>query len=243
MVLVILLAGVSSRSQTTSIYWNFTTGLASPTSGSLPGLATPTLSFGNAGTLSFNNSSPSAGYTTAAGFAASGDTNATLAARSVAFSLANSSYFTFAMILAPTAGSSYTVTDISFGSRQTSSGPTALALYESNDGFNADVHSLGTLTVATSGLWVAEDFSGIKISLPDNSTSVAFRIYGSGGTSAAAGNWRMDDLAVTVAAAPEPMTLALAVTGGLAVFCRLRFKSFSQRDNNSTTRSSSASVV
>jgi hypothetical protein len=209
----------------------------------IPGLATPTLSYGNAGTLSFNNSSASSGYTTAAGFAASGDINATLAAKSGAFNLNSSSYFAFTLSLGAAAGISYNITDISFGSRQTSSGPTTLALYESKDGFNSDIHSLGNLTVATTSTWAAEDFPGIQISLPDNNTSIAFRIYGSGGSSASSGNWRIDDFAITVVAVPEPPTFALLLPGGLAVFCGMYLKLVSRHYSSSTTRCNSASVL
>lgn len=197
----------------TSVYWNFSSS-NTPTSGAIAGL-TPVFSYGNAPSLSFSTTSASSGYTTAAGFAASGGNNAYLTARTGAFNAGTSSYFSVSLSLSPAAGTACKVTDVSFGSRQTSTGPTRLALYESTDG--ANFSSAGSvLNVSTSSTWAAEDFSGIAISLPDDGSTVYFRIYGSDGLgTAGSGNWRIDDLAVTVETVPEPSTLALAALASL----------------------------
>lgn len=217
-VFLMLLSSYSIDAQTTTnIYWDFTDG-ATPASGVVAGLSTPTLT-SSAATLSFNNTSASGtsgnDYTTAAGFAASGGNNAAVTAQSGAFDIATSTYFAFSLSLSLAAGTAYNISDISFGSRQTGTGPTNLFLYESTDGSNFS--SLGSiLAVTNDSIWKAEDFSGISISLLDDSSTTYFRIYGSNGTGSGTGNWRVDDLAVTLAPVPEPSTVVLASVGGLA---------------------------
>jgi hypothetical protein len=209
-----LCSGHSLQAQKiTGVYWNFSSS-NTPTSEAIVGL-TPAFSYGNAPSLNFYATSVSSGYTTAAGFAASGGNNALLTARTGPFNTDTSSYFSLSLSLSPAAGTGYKVTDISFGSRQTGTGPTRLTLYESADG--ANFSSAGSvLNVSTNSAWAAEDFSGIAISLPDDGSTVYFRIYGSDGLgNAGNGNWRIDDLAVTVETVPEPSTLALATLASL----------------------------
>jgi hypothetical protein len=199
--------------ETTNVYWNFSS-FGTPALGMIAGLTTA-FSCGNAGSLSFNATSASSGYVTAAGFAASGGNSAYLTARTGTFNAAISTYYLLSLTLSSAAGTPCKVTDISFGSRQTGTGPTKLALYESSDGHNFSADG-SVLNVNTSSTWAAEDFSGIAISLPDDGSTVYFRIYGSDGLgSAGSGNWRIDDLAVTVVTVPEPSTLALATLASL----------------------------
>jgi hypothetical protein len=216
-----LLCGHSVHAQaTTNVYWNFSSS-GTPTSGVIDGL-TPALSFGNATWLSYNTTSASSGYATAAGFSASGGNNAYLTAHTGTFSTVNSSYFLLSLSLSPAAGTAYKVTDISFGSRQTGTGPTKLALYKSTDGSNFSPAGT-TLNVSPNSTWVAEDFSGLAISLPDDCSTVYFRIYGSDGSGiAGTGNWRIDDLAATLMTVPEPSILVLAPLAGLLGLLLLR---------------------
>jgi hypothetical protein len=225
----ILCLGYATGAQTiNNVYWDFSnpSGADQPTSGAISGLTT-SLSFGNAASLSYNNTSPSGGYTTHAGFAASGDNNAYVAARPGAFDLTTNTYFSFNLSLAASAGTAYSITDISLGSRSTSTGPSSLALYFSQD--NSSFSAVGSAqAVNQDSGWAAVDFSGAAIALPNDGSTVYFRLYGSGGSSTSSGNWRIDDLAVTltsVAAVPEPATLTLAIIGGMACFFALRRKS------------------
>lgn len=216
-----LLCGHSVHAQaTTNVYWDFSNS-GTPTSGVVDGL-TPAFSYGNAGSLNFNTTSASSNYVSAAGFAASGGNSAYLTARTGAFSTANSSYFLLSLSLSPAAGTACKVTDISFGSRQTGTGPTKLALYTSTDGSNFSPAG-SVLNVSASSTWAAEDFSGLAISLPDDGSTVYFRIYGSDGVgSAGTGNWRIDDLTATLLTVPEPSALALTPLAGLLGLILLR---------------------
>lgn len=105
----ILCLGYATGAQTiNNIYWDFSnpSGPDQPTSGVISGLTT-SFSFGNAASLSYNNTSPSGGYTTHAGFAASGDNNAYVAARPGEFDLATNTYFSFNLSLNASAGTAW----------------------------------------------------------------------------------------------------------------------------------------
>ena len=179
--------------------------------------------------MSFNATSPSGSYTTAAGFLASGGTNAAVIAKTGALNTAfgGSTYLGYDLSLSAASGVSYNITDVSLGSRQTGTGPTTLSLYDGTDGFTSTSNLLSSVTVATTSTWTADDFAGISVSLPNDGSTVSFRIYGSGGTgNAGTGNWRTDDLAVALMSipTPEPSTLALVTVGGLSCLFRLRHR-------------------
>ena len=209
------LVGYSAGAQTTTnVYWDFSnpSGPDQPTSGTISGLAT-SFSFGNAASLKYENASSSSGYITQAGFAASGDTNAFVAARKGEFDLATNTYFSFSLSLDTGAETAYSITDVSLGSRSTASGPVGLGLYFSTD--DANFSAVGSsLAVNPDGNWAAADFSGANISLPNDGSTVYFRLYGSGGSSTSSSNWRIDDLAVTISPVPEPSVFALSLLGG-----------------------------
>lgn len=224
---VLILAGLSSgHAQTTNkVYWDFSNaaGPSIPNSGTFSGLTT-TFSIGNA-SYGYNSSVASSGYVNAAGFAASGDTNAYVnKAQTGALDLANSAYFSFSLSLSSSAPNVYDVTDISFGSRQSGTGPLKISLYESTD--NISFSQIGlTLNVNTNSSWASEDFAGISVSLPNDDSTAYFRIYGSDGVGTAGNtNWRIDDLAVTMVSVPEPSTVALAMLGGAACLFVFRRK-------------------
>lgn len=223
---VLLLAGIcpSPAETTTNVYWDFSgpAGPDKPTLGTISGLTTA-FSFGNAASLNYNASSSSSSYTTAAGFTASAGTNAYVAVRTGAFDIGTNTYFSFSLSLSLITGTSYTISDVSLGSRSTGSGPTSLALYSSTDG--SSFSAVGSpLAVNQDNNWAAADFSGILIALPNDGSTVYFRLYGTGSSSASSGNWRIDDLAVTMVSVPEPSTVALAMLGGVACLFSFRRK-------------------
>jgi uncharacterized protein YgbK (DUF1537 family) len=230
--------GLTAFGQTNNIYWDFNnaTTAAAPSSGVFTGLTTPILSQGNNNgtTALLTTTSASTAYTTAAGFSNSGTTNAGAAARTGALvtGASGSAYFATSLTLGPSSPSSYTLTDISLGSRQTSTGPQLLSLYESTDNFATVSTFVEAISILNNSVWTAHDFSGLSIAIPNDSSTLSFRIYGSAGTgstSAGTANWRIDDLAMTLVTTvvPEPSTLALLGGGGavasLFVFRRRKY--------------------
>jgi PEP-CTERM motif len=122
---------------------------------------------------------------------------------------------------------SYTLSDVSFGSRSTGTGPQLLSLYMSTDGFASDFTSLGTAAVLNNSTWAAINFSGLSVAIPNNDSTISFRIYGSGvvGTpTAGTATWRIDDVAFELGNVPEPSVAALFGLSGLAFFLRMRKK-------------------
>ncbi len=225
--IMLLTAGFSVKAGlTNAVYWNFSLGGASSTSNSFSGLTVSSLSQGNSGasvTL-LNASSPSSGYSTAAGYTASGGTNAEIVARVGALNTgaSGSAYLAFSFSLGAASTLSYDVTNISFGSRSTTTGPQLLSLYDSTDGF-ASSSLLSSVSVAANGTWAAVSFYDLSVSIPNDSSIISFRIYGSNGTgsNSSSVNWRIDDLGVAlspVSSVPEPPTADLSILGGLFGF-------------------------
>lgn len=206
----------SSRAQTTNIYWSFANNATPANAGTIAGLST-TFSSGNGSVFGFNSTSPSTagGYTTAAGYVDSGGNNAAVAAHGGAFDTGTNTYFSFSLSLSSASGISDQITDVSLGSRSTGSGPTRLSLYESVDGTSFTT-SLGVVSVTGNSTWTPVDFSGFSIGLPDDGSTVYFRLYGTALTgNMSSANWRIDDLAAIIVTAPEPSELELIVLGGI----------------------------
>ncbi len=213
---------------TNSVYWDFSTGGASPTSNSFSGLTVSSLSQGNSGasvTL-LSSSSASSGYTTAAGFAASGGTNAEIVAPTGVLNpgASGSAFFAFSFSLGVSSPFSYNVTNISFGSRSTGTGPQTLSLYDSTDSFVSS-NFISSISVLNNSTWAAASFNNLSVFIPDNSSTVSFRIFGSDGvgTATSSANWRIDDLGVALSPAPEPSVVALSAVGGIFCLIALRF--------------------
>ena len=105
-----------------TVYWNFgtTNGVATPTSGVPAGVSVGAVSQGNNNgtTTLLSTTSPSSGYT-----GASGQFNAGAAARVGALNTATNAYFEFTVT--PQSNYEFTLTGISFGSRETGTGPKA----------------------------------------------------------------------------------------------------------------------
>lgn len=182
-----------------AVYWDFTT--ATPTSG-LPGDVTGglvTQNNNNGTTTMLTTTSASSGYT-----GASGAYNAGAAARIGPLNPAanGSAYFEFTFT--PAAGQQLLMTALSFGSRSTSTGPQAYAIYTSVDGYAAPIAS-GTLL--NNSAWTLQSPAISAVTGAAN-TPVTVRLYGYNGTgspSASTANWRIDDLKVTVATLLVPV--------------------------------------
>jgi hypothetical protein len=179
------------------VTWNFDqpTPTGAPTS--LPANITGgTITATNA-TIAFGTTSASSGYS-----GASGNNNASVTAVTTAFSTSTSTYFSFTLNAA--AGVRLLATGFKLGSRSTGSGPTRLALYSSADNFT---NELGHVAVNIDSNWAF-------VTLPNFSVtsavagSLTFRLYGSGGTgTAGSGNWRIDDVVLTIVTAPPGPTI------------------------------------
>ncbi len=118
----------------------------------------------------------------------------------------------FSVTLTPNSGYQLDIASLSFGSRSTSTGPTAFAIRSSADNYAANLAS-GSLT--NDGSWYSS--GSISITLSAVTTATTLRIYGSGASSAA-GTLRLDDIsfAGSVTPIPEPSTYA-AIFGTLAL--------------------------
>jgi autotransporter-associated beta strand protein len=168
-------------------YWNFGTnaGNAAVTSVTGTGLTFGSVTNGNslAATLLTNSSAS----TTNSYAGASGQFNAGANVRGGVFSN-GSTHFSFNV----TANDGYTfsLTNISFGSRSTGSGPSSLALHSSQDDYSAAMFS-NAVSTNSSWLLVAPNIAATG---PTNGT-VTYRVYGFGGTGgSSSANWRIDDL-------------------------------------------------
>jgi predicted extracellular nuclease len=197
---VLLVIGTLSAAGA-DVTWNFTT--ATPTSQPGADLTVSAISSGNNNgtTTLLTTTSASSGYA-----GASGSFNAGAATRVGALNMAagGSAYFEFT--LAPAAGKALTVSAVTFGARSTSTGPQAISVRTSADGYAANVLSASPLN---NGTWALH--GGALASPVVSESAVTVRIYGhngSGSASANTANWRIDDLTVTV-------TLADAGGGGL----------------------------
>ncbi|MDR0534592.1 MAG: PEP-CTERM sorting domain-containing protein [Verrucomicrobiales bacterium] len=121
--------------------------------------------------------------------------------------------FSFSLTLSdPTA--QLQLDSLSFYSRSTATGPTAITLQVSND--NLNFVTIGSYAANTDGVWAA--FSGLDQSFTSTGNTLYFKIDGlrtSGNTSSSA-NWRLDDIVLgytVIATIPEPSTYALMGLG------------------------------
>jgi hypothetical protein len=212
---------VESPSVPGLVYWNFNT--ATPTSGTNGDYAAWTFgpltqSNNNGTTTLFTSTSPSSGYTNPFNVVASGGTNAGAAARTGAFNADSNAFFEVQVVVPSNTTTS--ITNISFGSRSTGTGPAAYSIRSSADGFAAD---LATNTLTTNSTW-AMNVAPVAIALSNGTNTI--RIYGfngSGSPSANTANWRIDDLTLALAAGvgptptPPTITSTNAFTGTVGV--------------------------
>jgi hypothetical protein len=192
------------------VYWNFNT--ATPTSGTNGDYASwtfgPLTQGNNLGTTTlFTSISASSGYTNPFGVVASGTTNAGAAARTGVFSAASNAFFEVQVVVPSNTTTS--ITNISFGSRSTGTGPAAYSIRSSADGFAADV---ATNALTTNSTW-AMNVAPVAIALSNGTNTV--RIYGyagSGNASSNTANWRIDDLTLALAAGVGPTPTPPTIT-------------------------------
>lgn len=201
---------VESPSVPGLVYWNFNS--ATPTSGTNGAYASwtfgPLTQGNNLGTTTlFTSTSASSGYTNPFGVVASGTTNAGAAARTGAFNAASNAFFEMHVVVPSNTTTS--ITNISFGSRSTGTGPAAYSIRSSADGFAADV---ATNTLTTNSTW-AMNVAPVAIALSNGTNTV--RIYGyagSGNASSNTANWRIDDLTLALAAGVGPTPTPPTIT-------------------------------
>ncbi len=168
--------------------WDFTSSSASSSNA---GITIPVVSQGNNNgtTTLISTASASSGYTNA-----SGGNNAGVAARtgSLVTGSNGSAYFEFT--ITPNPGFQVTLREVTFGSRETSTGPKAITLRSSADNYASDIF---TATLMANSLWALKSNGSPINELINLSSSRTFRIYGYDGTGSAGAstaNWRIDDL-------------------------------------------------
>ena len=192
--ILLLFTGYSAVAQ---IYWNFND--ANPFSGLPAGITVSAVSVGNTSTTNdsfISSASSSSGYT---GF--SGGNNGAIAAKAGDVNPSTSSYFEVS--LTATATASIKISGLSFGIRSTTSGPLLYSIFSSLDNFETPLISG---SVQNNSNWSLASFSFSSILQPGQGNPITLRIYGSGGSSASAGNWRIDDLAI-IHASTLPVSL------------------------------------
>ncbi len=190
-----------------TIRWSFDAGAAPFLSGA-SNMAAGAVSRGNGGGATLlTATSASSGYT-----GASGGSNAVASAGNGALSTNGSAYFQFS--LTPEPGYTLSLTNLSFGSRSTGTGPRAFCLRSNFDGYGSD---LATGTLSVNSEW------SLMCAVPTFLSSIAgeavtFRIYGYNGDGGSS-NWRIDDLSLEVAAVAPGTTSppSLAQTSGQSV--------------------------
>lgn len=187
----VLVSGCAWQAVAGTVYWNFDT--EPPASNGVANVAAGPVSRGNGGTAALlTDTSVSGGYS-----GVSGGSNAVAAAGGGLLVVSASAYFQFT--LTPGAGAVLRLNALSFGIRSTSTGPQAFCVRSSLDCYGSDVAGG---TVMPDGNWALKSVSPLfQSSVPGE--PVAFRIYGYNGTDKKAGNWRIDDLALSAVAVPQ----------------------------------------
>lgn len=178
-----------------SPYWDMQT--LSPAHTPISTCAVTNLIQGNnyGNTIFLSEASASVGYAVA-----SGNLNASLAARTgpLQTETMGSAFVEFSIV--PSPGYRFIVKAISFGVRSTQTGPQQWGLYQQEDQFTTSL-AQGLLINNSVWSWVAVE--GLSYSA---AKSVSFRIYGFGGVGNPAinvANWRLDDLRIHLEIVPD----------------------------------------
>ncbi len=206
--MVALSASAFSNANGAVVSWNFGTasGSLSPSAGvPITGLTVTDLTRGNGGGGATTSSLSASDYS-----GASGQFNALASGKNGAFDANTSTFWEFSLT---GDGASFSLTDISFGSRSTASGPVSYSVRSSLNSYGSD---LASGTVLANSAWSLQSPATTDTAgLPGE--TITYRLYGFGGTTTAS-NWRIDDLAITVTVdaspVPEPTTYA-GIAGGL----------------------------
>ena len=174
--------------------WNFNSTAAT---NSLSGVTVSAISRGNnngSSTALTLSTSVSSGYT-----GASGTNNAAAAALTGNLNPGSGGSTYFQFTLTPSSGGSVTLTDVSFGTRSTGTGPQAYALRSSLDNYASNIASGSILN---NKAWSLKSIPALAIQGGQNQ-AITFRIYGYNGTGGAVpstANWRIDDLKLNMSA-------------------------------------------
>lgn len=197
----LIIAGANVCSASVTYYWDGTTAAVNSGSDSRISTIGDVTRMHASGALTGSNSPASPG---------SGDSYFVAAAVSGALSISDSTYFQ--IVLTPASSYAIQLDTISLYSRSTSTGPTLISIYSS---INNYASAIGSASVTTGGSWSSLlSFNGNSLTgLVDS--DVIFRIYASGGTSASGGNWRVDDISLSVTPIPEPAAWGAASAVGL----------------------------
>lgn len=201
-----------------TIYWDMQT--VGATSSTALSIAASALLQGNSSVTGTSATSPSTGYSfllNETSTTASGSSN--LQFRTVAGSLSLGTSGYVEVTVTNTGSGSQSVVGYGFGSRSTATGPQAYSLIISSNAFST-YETIATGSLLVDSVWAYQTLSFERpLSLAPNG-SLALRLYAYGGTSAANGNWRIDDVQVTFV--PEPgaagliaCTLVACVAKGL----------------------------
>ena len=199
LLLAILLPFISHA----QIIWDFST--ATPLSGIPAGVSVSALSQGNNNgtTTLLTTTSASSGYT-----GATGGNNAGAAANIGAFRPDTTTYFEWT--LTPAAGISITVSQVSFGSRSTGTGPLAYDIRTSLDNFAA---AAASSTLANNSTWALLTNTTTIAGAPGQAITIRLYAYnGAGNASKNTANWRIDDLSVTATTSGSTPTPLLRVS-------------------------------
>ncbi len=143
----------------------------------------------NGTTTMLVNNSNSAGYT-----GASGGNNAAAAVQNGAFNVSTSTYFQFVVTPSPTY--TFTISNISFGTRSTATGPLSYALRSSLDNYASDIF---TGSITNNSTWILKSHAPTTGNVSGIGQAVTYRLYAYGGTGGTINNanWRVDDLVVS----------------------------------------------
>lgn len=182
------------------VYWDFNT--LEPTSNCVPKVTVEAITRANGGSADLLSGDSPSSYV-----GASGLTNLQAAARAGELSTNDTTYFEVTLL--PDQGYRVRVTDLSFGTRSTATGPTAFCVRADTDGFAANL-ALGSLVADKA--WTSKQ-QAVDFCSAVAGEAVKLRLYGFGCTGANAGNWRIDDLALQVCAVEAGTTFPPAVDG------------------------------
>jgi len=194
-----------------TIYWSMQS--LSPTSTTEPGISASSLSQGNTSVTGTSQTVSSNVYTFSLDgtqTSASGAGNLQFRAVAGVLSLGTSAFVE--LTVSNTSGGAKFLTGFGFGSRSTATGPQAYSLLASTDAFQTH-QTLGTGALVANSVWAYQSHSFVTPLSLTAQAPLTLRLYAYGGTSAANGNWRIDDLQVM--AVPEPA--AAGCMGVLAV--------------------------
>lgn len=182
------------------IYWDFNT--LEPTSNRAPHVTAGSVTRANGGLAALlSGLSCSGDYE-----AASGLTNLQAVAHMGSLSTKDSTYFE--VTLTPLEGYRLSVTNLSFGTRSTGTGPCAYSVRADTDQYAS---ALADGAIATNSVWTLKAHA-LSLRPATAGQSVTMRIYGYGGTSSGSYNWRIDDLRIdveTAVAAMKPLGVVL----------------------------------